>query len=345
MAEIKFTMAARCEAAGRQNNEDNFQLTDNLAGDDWGFVNDKEVVLSEKGALLVVCDGMGGMNAGATASDLAVKSIKEWFSNDRLTPEVFESQATILLYIEQAITAADEKIKLTGSQNSEQAGMGSTIVLAWIVGEQVYIGWCGDSRAYRFNATAGLERLSHDHSYVQELVDSGKLSPELAFEHPDNNIITRSLGDNRQKVKPDVRCYPLQSDDMILLCSDGLCGVLRDSEIESIVATNANSAGNCRNALWAESEKTGWTDNVTIALCRIASGIENTDQTASVTIKETNNQTDLKKRKSVKRIIFLIVLVLLLVGIAFEIGHFIIEKSWWLPTSLFSFVSSLFFSK
>ena len=345
MAEIKFTMAARCEAAGRQNNEDNFQLTDNLAGDDWGFINDKEVIMSEKGALLVVCDGMGGMNAGATASDLAVKSIKEWFSNDRLTPEVIESQANIMLYIEQAITAADEKIKLTGSQNSEQEGMGSTIVLAWMIGEQVYIGWCGDSRAYRFNAATGLERLSHDHSYVQELVDSGKLSPELAFEHPDNNIITRSLGDNRQKVKPDVRCYPLQSDDIILLCSDGLCGVLRDSEIESIVANNADSTGNCRNALWTESEKTGWTDNVTIALCRIVSGIENTELMATATIKEINSPTDMKKRKPVKFIILLIVLLLLLLGIAFEIGHLIIEKSWWLPKSLFSSVTLLFFVK
>ena len=74
---IKISMTARCEAAGRQNNEDNFQLADNLDGDQWGFITDKEVTLSEKGALMVICDGMGGMNAGETASDIAVKTIKE----------------------------------------------------------------------------------------------------------------------------------------------------------------------------------------------------------------------------------------------------------------------------
>ena len=323
---IRFTMAARCEAAGRQNNEDNFQLTDNLAGSEWGFVTDKEVTLSEKGALLVVCDGMGGMSAGATASRIAVKTIKKCFAADRLTPEVMASRSSRLLYIEQAIIAADNKIKEDGNHNSEHKGMGSTIVLAWIVEEYVYIGWCGDSRAYRFNHVSGLERLSHDHSYVQELVDSGKLSQELAFEHPDNNIITRSLGDNRQIVQPDVNCFPLNNGDVILLCSDGLSGVLRDNEIESILLNHSDTMENCRNALWKKSEETGWTDNVTIALCRIVSGIE--AKTGMSTLVDGSSQTVIKKRKPMRILIALIALLLFL-GIAFEAGHFIIKKSWW----------------
>ena len=330
---IRFTMAARCEAAGRQNNEDNFQLTDNLAGSEWGFVTDKEVTLSEKGALLVVCDGMGGMSAGATASHIAVKTIKEWFAADRLTPEVMASQSSRLLYIEQAIIAADNKIKEDGNQNSERKGMGSTIVMAWIVDEQVYIGWCGDSRVYRFNPATGLERLSHDHSYVQELVDSGKLSRDLAFEHPDSNIITRSLGDNRQIAQPDVNCFPLNNGDIILLCSDGLCGVLRDNEIESILLNHSDTMENCRNALWTKSEEAGWTDNVTIALCRIVSGIE--AKTGVSTLVGGSSQTVIKKRKPMRIMIALIALLLLL-GIAFEAGHFIIKKSWWPSKAYFS---------
>ena len=99
MNTIKFTMAARCEAAGRPNNEDNFQLADHLTGNQWSFVADQEVDLDEKGALLVVCDGMGGANAGEVASKMAVDTIKEWFSPERLTNE-----ATALPKVSQSIS-------------------------------------------------------------------------------------------------------------------------------------------------------------------------------------------------------------------------------------------------
>ena len=326
MSVIKFTMAARCEAAGRQKNEDNFQLTDNLSGDQWGFITNKEVDLGEKGILLVVCDGMGGMNAGATASGLAVHTIKEWFAADKLTPEVIATSASIMQYVEQAIIAADSHIKETGSQNKEQEGMGSTIVLAWIIGQMVYVGWCGDSRAYRFNAVSGMERLTHDHSYVQELVDSGKLSKELAFDHPDNNIITRSLGDVRQQVQPDVNCFELCDGDIILLCSDGLSGVLRDVEIESIMANNADTVEKCRDALWEDSQKAGWTDNVTIALCRIVSGAKPVEKPAVEQPEPpptSTTKTEAKKRMRLKAIVIALLLAGLLSAIAVALVHYI----------------------
>ena len=332
MSEIRFTMAARCEAAGRQNNEDNFQLTDNLAGDQWSFITDNEVVLGEKGALLVVCDGMGGLQNGAMASNIAVKTIKAWFESDRLTPQVTASPETIEQYIREAIIAADTNIKEAGLQNNEYEGMGSTVVLAWIIGEYVYVGWCGDSRAYRYNPASGFEQLSHDHSYVQELVDSGKLSPALAFDHPNSNIITRSLGDLRQEARPDVQSYPLCNDDIILLCSDGLSGVLRDHEIESVIAGNADTMENCRQALWTTSEQAGWTDNVTIALCKIISGAAAVTNTTTPSAPEENAVTVIKKRKPVGWIIAAIVLLLI---IAFEVGYFFMKGAWWLPV-LFS---------
>ena len=327
MSEIKFTMAARCEAAGRSNNEDNFQLTDNLAGYQWSFLANKERMLGEKGALLVVCDGMGGMNAGEIASDIAVNTIKEWFAADRLTPQVTATPETIKQYIKNAIVAADNKIKEAGEQYNEQKGMGSTIVLAWIIGENVHVGWCGDSRAYRFNPASGLERLSHDHSFVQELVDSGQLSEEFAFDHPDCNIITRSLGDPRSEAQPDVISYPLYNDDIILLCSDGLSGVLRDSEMESIMNENAGTVDDCRKALWAASEKAGWTDNVTIALVQIISGGIAVSKIPDLPT-EISVITAKKKRKARGLIIAVIVLLL---GIAFEVGYYTIKGKWWLP--------------
>lgn len=266
---ILFRMAARCEAAGRPNNEDNYQLDDNLSDNSWGFTADAEVSLGEKGALLVVCDGMGGMNAGEVASDIAVKTIKEWFTTEKLTDATIAAPCK---YIASAIVAADAAIKAHSKTNPDTEGMGSTIVLAWLLGQKVYVGWCGDSRCYRFNPALGLERLSHDHSYVQELVDAGKLTEELAFDHPNNNIITRSLGDPRGAAQPDCKEFDLYNQDIILLCSDGLCGTLRDNEIAELIKQHQTSMQECRDALWDADEAAGWTDNTTIALAQIISG-------------------------------------------------------------------------
>ena len=270
--DIRFRIAARCEAAGRPNNEDNYQICDDLQAQHWGFTANAELQLSDKGSLLVVCDGMGGMNAGEVASAIAVDTIKQCFSLDRLTDAVTASSSNIRAFIVDAIQAADAAIKTDGANNPDHQGMGSTIVLAWLLGDKVYIGWCGDSRIYRYNPINGFERLSHDHSYVQELVDAGKLTEELAFDHPNNNIITRSLGDPNGVARPDTAEFPLFNDDILLLCSDGLCGTLRDNEIQQIIANNQTSMTQCRDVLWHEDEKAGWHDNVTIVLAQILSG-------------------------------------------------------------------------
>ena len=309
-------MAARCEAAGRPNNEDNYQLDDNLSDNSWGFTADAEVSLGEKGALLVVCDGMGGMNAGEVASDIAVKTIKEWFTTNKLTDAAIAAPCK---YITSAIVAADAAVKAHSKTNPDTEGMGSTIVLAWLLGQKVYVGWCGDSRCYRFNPALGLERLSHDHSYVQELVDAGKLTEELAFDHPNNNIITRSLGDPRGAAQPDCKEFDLYNQDIILLCSDGLCGTLRDNEIAELIKQHQTSMQECRDALWDADEAAGWTDNTTIALAQIISGGK--DANAATQTANSNNEISTSKAKLIaanKRLKFIlsgVVFIILLCAI------------------------------
>ncbi|MDR0542148.1 MAG: protein phosphatase 2C domain-containing protein [Dysgonamonadaceae bacterium] len=285
MAKVKLRLAARCEAAGRPNNEDNYLICENLSEGKWSFTTDREIELSEWGTPLVVADGMGGMNAGEVASALAIDSIKEWFSSGNLSQEDFSYPENIKDYIRKAIQAADRNIKRKGSSDESMSGMGSTVILAWLVGKYVYVGWCGDSRAYRFNTAGGLQQLSRDHSYVQELVDKGKLDKELAFDFPDRNIITRSLGDPRRSANPDVQEFLLRNGDIFLLCSDGLSGVLRDREIEGVISAGAGSMEACRDALWETSREAEWDDNVTIVLCQVLSGAE--VEKASVTLKIT----------------------------------------------------------
>lgn len=317
-----FRMAARCEAAGRPNNEDNYQVSDNLTDNHWGFTADKEISLGDKGSLLVVCDGMGGMNAGEVASAIAVATIKEWFDKDKLTDGILESSESIQRYLVDAIQAADAAIKADGKVNIEHEGMGSTIVMAWLLGQKVYVGWCGDSRAYRYNPKSGLMRLSHDHSYVQELVDAGKLTEELAFDHPNNNIITRSLGDPRGKAQPDTKEYDLCDEDIILLCSDGLCGCLRDNEIEDVVKQHQTSMQECRDALWEADEAAGWHDNVTIVLAQVISGGAIVNEASSAQPISNSKAELIRKNRLLKRIVGGLLAVILIVAAVICCHHF-----------------------
>lgn len=270
MSEIlKIRLAARCEAAGRPENEDNFQVAEDLSVSNVGFETDKIFPLGNKGTLLLVCDGMGGMNAGEVASAIGVETIKKLFAPQLLTSEVLANDDSICAYMKRAIIKADSRIKEEAQKDSAKQGMGSTAVMAWLLGQKVYVAWCGDSRCYRYNPAMGLEQLSHDHSYVQDLVDTDQLKPELAFDHPNKNIITRSLGDPRGASRPDTKVFNLHIGDVILLCSDGLNDSLRDSEIAQTISRSLDSMGSCRDALWNDSKQAGWHDNVTIVLAQV----------------------------------------------------------------------------
>ncbi len=316
---IKIRIAARCEAAGRPNNEDNYIISSDLTQSQWGFEADKEFDLSPRGTLLVVCDGMGGMNAGEVASEIAVRTIKECFSNEKLTDEVCKTSDSIKKYIENAIIAADTAIKQEGNTNTEHKGMGSTIVLAWFINGKVYIGWCGDSRAYCYNPINGLQQLSHDHSYVQELVDAGKLTADLAFNHPNSNVITRSLGDPNGVVRPEVKEFDLHNNDIILLCSDGLCGYVRDVEIEATIKEHQTSMVECRDALWSVAENAPWGDNVTIELLQVISG-------AAVATKPKTITPEKGTKTKILKLAIVVLAILLALAIGFIAGIFSTSK-------------------
>ncbi len=295
MKQIRFRMTAFSDAAGKYNpeavregNEDNWYVDDNL-GDEAArnWLSDREVGLSGCGMLMVVADGMGGMNAGEVASEIAIETVGDYFAPGRITSEVAATHASRRKYMEEVIAEADARIKKDAAHNSAHEGMGSTIIMAWLVGDELSVSWCGDSRAYRFNPRIGIEMLSEDHSYVQDLVRAGTLSYEDTFGHPQGNIITRSLGDPMKKAQPETRCFKVYNSDIILLCSDGLSGVLFDREarrqtgelispenLEDIIRANRSSLQGCREALMDAAERNDWYDNVTVILCEILGGAD-----------------------------------------------------------------------
>lgn len=290
---IKFRMVAYTGPAGKADplapmggNEDNFYVDDNLSDNiPCHFDVDKILDLAEYGLITAVADGMGGQNAGEVASGIAVNTVQEFFAPGVLNDKIVNTPDTRKIYLEKLVIEADRRIKEEANNNPEHEGMGSTIILAWILGDKLTITWCGDSRAYRYNPAKGIELLSEDHSYVQELVKQKVISYDDTFDHPQGNIVTRSLGERGNKAQPETRQFNLYKDDIILLCSDGLSGVLRDKKtfdhnedlypgenIEDIIKENSSSMKQCKDALWYAAERADWYDNVTIILCQILDG-------------------------------------------------------------------------
>lgn len=280
MSQISINLTAATDVGRvRKNNEDNFILNKDLSKSDW-FLPDKDaqpIELGPFGCLLAVADGMGGLNAGEVASDIAITTVKTLFSTTNLN-KIVNSDRSIEKFMRKCVVSADEAIKNRVASDSSTSGMGTTLILAWIFGTKAYIVWCGDSRGYIFNPVGGLRRITKDHSYVQQLVDDGKLSPDLAFDHPDSNIITRCLGDFKGSAKPDFNSIDLEVGDHILICSDGLCGLCRDDEIEQVFRQYYGNMEMCKNELICHAMEAGGYDNCTLALCEIESIDGNTYQ-------------------------------------------------------------------
>ncbi len=295
MKNLTFRLVAVTEAAGkyrpgavRDGNEDALYVDLDLAGTaNVSTVPDSNVTPGKAGALFVVADGMGGMNAGEVASQIAVDTVRAAFQPMYLTDDIIATPESRARYMENTIRRANENILREAAANPQRAGMGSTMIMAWLMpGGQLTVSWIGDSRAYVFNKKIGIHSLSEDHSLVQQLVRNGLITYEQSFDHPQNNVILRSLGDASQECQPETRQYHVGKGDILLLCSDGLSGVLRDrpgkdpatgkayqeENIEEILSACSDSMAECKKILWNAAERGGWYDNVTTILCSIVDG-------------------------------------------------------------------------
>ena len=299
---FKFKLGAQTNVGCvRTNNEDNFVVSADLNAGESLLLRDCHSIftLGNKVAMLVVADGMGGLEAGEIASRIAVDTMKEFFSADKITDEIVKDASTIRKYMYEAVVAADNAIKRKSREEKGVKSMGTTLVAAWLFDGYANIIWCGDSRGYLFNPVSGLAQVTKDHSYVQELVDSGRLLPEYAFDHPDSNIITRSLGNPQKAANPDFVRLPLQEGEVILLCTDGLNSMLRDEEIEAVMQETSNEIDTCTKALIQGALDLGGHDNVTVVLCQIVPeenkpSVQDMQQTVS-TFTEKERKKPLRK--------------------------------------------------
>ncbi|MDQ3608761.1 MAG: Stp1/IreP family PP2C-type Ser/Thr phosphatase [Actinomycetota bacterium] len=208
--------------------------------------------------LFVVADGMGGAQAGEVASRLAVESFEPGLDDD--------SDESAEAALSARIRLANERIHDLAQSDRARQGMGTTITAAVVGENDVAVAHVGDSRVYRLRDGA-FERLTDDHSLVEELKRQGKLTDEEATHHPQRSIITRALGPE-PSVEVDTATWPAEPGDVFLLCSDGLTSMIEDRQVAALLR-EAPSMEQAARALVAAANEAGGRDNITVVLFRL----------------------------------------------------------------------------
>lgn len=245
----------------REHNEDTFLVADLETGSVISFDHGTETRSGGMhGLLFAVADGMGGAAAGEIASAMAAQVVFEqllsgWRQVANPSPDVF---ATAL---RDAAETANTRIHTFARENPQHRGMGTTATVAGLLGDTVYIAQVGDSRAYLFREDK-LILLTRDQSLMQRLVDAGEISAEQAEASERRNIILQALGPE-PTVKIDLTHQQLRLGDMLIVCSDGLSGVVRANDIEEAARAEADPAVLCHRLI-ARANELGGPDNVTV---------------------------------------------------------------------------------
>ena len=233
------------EGRVRENNEDAI------------FISKPNDILKK---LCIVADGMGGHLGGEVASSSAISAFNEYIGKNYDPKNAPEE---ILEAMVGGVQFANRKVCKMGFMDPELEGMGTTFTAVCIHNKKMYYVHVGDSRIYVFNS-GKLQQLTHDHSYVMDLVKMGQITADEARVHPKRNIITRALG-IPENIDVDTGIYTVNSGDLILLCTDGLNGMLTDEEISEILGTE-ESIKKKADELVAKANELGGHDNISVIL-------------------------------------------------------------------------------
>lgn len=211
--------------------------------------------------LMMVCDGIGGHNAGEIASAMALMSIGQAWEKTE-----FNDVEEVYQWLIQKITEANEAIFNRSAQYEDLYGMGTTLVAAIVIGNQLMIANVGDSRAYVLR-NFQLKQLTEDQSLVNALLKSGEITPKEAENHPNKNIVTQSLGVT-SSVEIDFVRMTVKDEDTLLLCSDGLSDMLSLEEIRNVMNHYSDVNQQVEKAI-EEANEAGGRDNITVAIAKI----------------------------------------------------------------------------
>jgi serine/threonine protein phosphatase PrpC len=232
--------------------------------------NEDSLFVNLEHRLFVVADGMGGHAAGEVASRVAVEAINEFIcltGGDREITWPFELDENASFdgnRLKTAIRFANQKVLDATQQSAEYEGMATTVVAALVEDGVVNVAHVGDSRVYLLRDGA-LRQLTNDHSWVNEQIQNGVISPDQARTHPLRNVVTRALG-GRTDLQVDLQALPVRADDVLMLCTDGLTTMLGDAEIFDCMTRALPDVDRAAEQLVAEANERGGEDNITVVL-------------------------------------------------------------------------------
>ncbi len=213
----------------------------------------------------IVADGMGGHEDGDIASEVACRVMGEYIIRHLylplLTPNPEPPEQSIQEILHTGVQEANEAI------HKEAPNGGTTLTVAVVMGRQLSIAHVGDSRAYLITPENGLELITRDHSMVNRLVEMGQLTPAEASEHPQRNVLYRALGQG-EPLEAEVATHKLPKSGYLMLCSDGLWGVINAETIQNIISAGPTPAEICQN-LVAAANQAGGPDNISVILIQL----------------------------------------------------------------------------
>jgi PPM family protein phosphatase len=224
--------------------------------------NNEDAYLDLPGlGLFAVSDGMGGAAAGEIASRIFIDTVSEFFSND-----IQRSEKEIYELVQNIFSHSNKRIIDFAFNNPDCAGMGCTADVLVFSGERFVVGHVGDSRIYIFR-NGDLLQLTKDHSFVQQQVDNGIITPQEARKHVRKNVLLRALGTN-QTLSFDMMRGRSFRQDLFLLCSDGLTDMVEDAKIKDVLASNKNLSDKATK-LMQLANAGGGRDNITVVICQV----------------------------------------------------------------------------
>jgi len=230
--------------------------------------NEDSVALDAQAQVAVLADGMGGYNAGEVAAGMATAivctSLTKWLGQNSVSAPGDVSAA-----MASAVDQANRAIFDAANSNPQFSGMGTTLVMAVVIERQLLVGHVGDSRAYRLRG-GQLQRLTRDHSLLQEQLDAGLITPAQAARSVNRNLVTRAIGVDAE-VALEVREHMLEEQDILLLCSDGLTDMVDDQGIADVLCHTHPSLQAACDTLVNVANDAGGRDNISVVLVR-ASG-------------------------------------------------------------------------
>ena len=234
--------------------------------------NEDAHFLNDEQRLYVVADGMGGHAAGEVASRVAVDAIAEFVELTGGNQEItwpFGLDDTISYEgnrLKTAVRHANTRVIEATRESAEYEGMATTVAAVLVDGDIANLAHVGDSRIYLWNGEK-VEQLTRDHSWVNEQIENGAISPEQARSHPLRNVVTRALG-GRADLVVDIQSRRMEPGNMLLLCSDGLTTMVNDEGIARILRESEGDVARATTALVTEANERGGEDNITVVLLK-----------------------------------------------------------------------------